>query len=1170
MADNVQKTILEYVVSGLQQMQTMAAAVEKLSASNTALSSTLGQISRSAKGYDAALKLLTAETVKGAAATTRYTATVDALGASATKASTSLSGLQTKLASINRAAFESYGILQKTVAQYDAMGLGVSASGKAFKSSGAGYFNVNQALGAPLPAQVTSKYDAAMASLGVSTYNTNSILARASNTLQNVTTSTTRATDAANKFTLAWSSVSRIAIGSLIARGVGMLIRSFEEGIQKANEFNIRIGEIRTISQHSQQSFDSWGNSVRRLSDAFGMPILDVAEAHYQALSNQIAEGAGVTDFAREANRLAIITVSSLTDAVEALSGVLKSYNLTVGDAREQSNMLFKAVELGRFRLEEVADTIGSVTVVASQLGVKVEEVYTTLSVLTIQGMNVSRAMTGLRTLMLKLIRPSDYLKEIFKEMGVSSAEEAIRFYGFTGFMKLLGERAKETGSELSEFADQFQRINAITGASGAFGSKSINTYEEFLDEIKNSTKSADTAFQEMMNNVGIRNRREIERIKNLFTKDLGQTLLISFDNLNNAIGGVAERLKNLGSVVEAVAVGMLANSMFNLTQGVGSLSQVLPKLIAMLSSVRTWFIAVSIASYKATSYVLDFWTRFEKTNDELMTSETQAWGEKEREKFRITEEFVSKTEKAWVDSVHRNLQSFREMLAKAKGALDKDFSARDKQRGLADILFNIDMERASKDPKAQEALLKKRLAELEVKGLSDVGLKDFEAFGKTWSEAESLLSKLKDLQEENRKKFGLSTTEFRTNADGTITLIERSASRAYAVITNLSQEQAEIMKRTLGKSAQEIENSFRSMISGELSADIQKNGNQLNAPLERRKELLDSIVEKEKEWAVVEQRIAEVAQYRKTQADTANINIIEIEKQLKTVRENLPLLSQPISGAGGFILPPSYKEAKIPGLDEAQALLKDPAAMRAADPYAVAKLVSQVTASIRASAQLANLPSLSTAAENLDKYAAEAVQALQESNKAVLHIDLLKNESQEIINAKAKLEEFKALFNNSVVLSWDKIQQDALTTKAAWDSLEPTLQKIKSLLDYINSSRPLPGQPYSIPQTNPSSLWKGGYIQRFANGGVVGMDSIHGMFRQGEMVMNTGAVAKFMPQLIAMNSKAARFNSGGVVNNNVGDINVTVQGASTPDVSARRVAEALRRELRRGTVRLN
>ena len=94
--------------------------------------------------------------------------------------------------------------------------------------------------------------------------------------------------------------------------------------------------------------------------------------------------------------------------------------------------------------------------------------------------------------------------------------------------------------------------------------------------------------------------------------------------------------------------------------------------------------------------------------------------------------------------------------------------------------------------------------------------------------------------------------------------------------------------------------------------------------------------------------------------------------------------------------------------------------------------------------------------------------------------------------------------------------------------------------------------------------------MKKFAHGGSVASDQISALLSPGEFVVNAKQARKFLPQLTAINSNAARFNEGGIVNNNVGDINVTVEGGGSSDTTVRNIAAGLRREFRRGTIRLN
>jgi len=157
------------------------------------------------------------------------------------------------------------------------------------------------------------------------------------------------------------------------------LSESFSQSLKVADDLMLKMGEIQTILPAVEQTtgaFFRLSDAVRRTSDAFNLPQLDVAEGFYQTLSNQISNSIIETEFfIGSAAKLAKTTASTLPEAIDALSSALNSYNYTVAESTRLSEELFDMVDVGRLRLSDVANTIGNVTTVASDLGVSFDEV---------------------------------------------------------------------------------------------------------------------------------------------------------------------------------------------------------------------------------------------------------------------------------------------------------------------------------------------------------------------------------------------------------------------------------------------------------------------------------------------------------------------------------------------------------------------------------------------------------------------------------------------------------------------------------------------------------------------------------------------------------------------------------------------------------------------------
>jgi hypothetical protein len=102
---------------------------------------------------------------------------------------------------------------------------------------------------------------------------------------------------------------------------------------------------------------------------------------------------------------------------------------------------------------------------------------------------------------------------------------------------------------------------------------------------------------------------------------------------------------------------------------------------------------------------------------------------------------------------------------------------------------------------------------------------------------------------------------------------------------------------------------------------------------------------------------------------------------------------------------------------------------------------------------------------------------------------------------------------------------------------------------------------------------YHGGPMSRFfADGGFVGrgQDKIMAALSKGETVVNSKQSRRFFSELNAMNqgSQPVYREQGGPVTN-VGDVNVTVNGGDSSAQTVREIGRGLRREIRRGNIKL-
>jgi TP901 family phage tail tape measure protein len=359
------------------------------------------------------------------------------------------------------------------------------------------------------------------------------------------------ATKSTKDLLLSWHSLVRLFGVQLLHQAVSAFVRGLKEGVKTAQELQKRIGEIQTISQDMPMASGEWLSGLRDLSDAWGLDIMDQAEAAYQTLSNQVAKGAETFEFLAEANRFAVTAVSSTSDAVNLLTAALNAFDIDVSQTDKVAASFFKTIELGRVRASEMSQTFGRMAVPAHQLGISLDELNAATATGTIQGVQFSEVTTLIRNVLLKLIRPTSAMKEFFHELGVNTGQAAIAAYGFNGILAKLEEK---TGGSAHELGNLFGRIRAITGAM-LFAGKGFEKYEENLNKITKAQKSYDEATEYIMEKAGKKLEIEMNKIKNFFLVDMGDTILTALSDVTGGFEGFLDVIKFFAESVVPIAI---------------------------------------------------------------------------------------------------------------------------------------------------------------------------------------------------------------------------------------------------------------------------------------------------------------------------------------------------------------------------------------------------------------------------------------------------------------------------------------------------------------------------------------------------------------------------------------------------------------------------------------
>jgi TP901 family phage tail tape measure protein len=392
---------------------------------------------------------------------------------------------------------------------------------------------------------------------------------------------------AGEKFRSAWDMPLRFVGLQVLRKMIYEVYSAVVESTKAVEQLEIRISEIRTISQGAQLPFETWRGELRKLSDEYGATMEDVVKGTYEAISNQVVKGAESFDFMRSALKFSRTAVTDTATSIDLLSSVINAYKMKASDAESISATMFKTIEVGRVRADEMANSYGLLSISASQLGVPFTELNAAIASLTIQGVKYQNTATLLRNIMLKLIKPSEEMTKMLGEWGFESGDAAVKTLGFYGVLQKLNEEFRKGGS--TKIGQLFPEMRAMTGVLGLVGNN-LKLYEDSLKQYATATEYYSNASDIALESHGKTVQIEMNKIRNYFVMTKGTELMMYFSQIITATGGLVPVIDSVIGALTKLAIGF---AMFKTMKLAGTIWTTLP--IMMSEYVRN--VKLSIAA---------------------------------------------------------------------------------------------------------------------------------------------------------------------------------------------------------------------------------------------------------------------------------------------------------------------------------------------------------------------------------------------------------------------------------------------------------------------------------------------------------------------------------------------------------------------------------------------
>lgn len=382
---------------------------------------------------------------------------------------------------------------------------------------------------------------------------------------------------------LSYKDVGRIIESQIIFSALSKLTQGFGEAADAAAEFQEQVARIAAIDE-SDLGFSGLRSEIESLAADLGRPLEEVGGAAFEALQNDLGTTEETFGILRdEAQKLALVTGGDLTQAVNALSSVYKTFGKDAEAVNGISGQFFGTINAGRITLKDLESSLGTLSPLATQIGVDFKELTNSLATITLTGTKANVATTQLRNVFNKLIKPTKALQAVYQELGVQGFEQLSEKSG--GFVKALEVLRNQVGGDEQALAQLFNTIRANVGVLNIL----TNDTELYNETAKRSADSANRLSEAID---GIESTAAREAAKNaaelevIFTR-LGDRALDIQNVVTNAflavVGGSEKGVIALGTFTAGMTAATIAVTKFGVAAGVA-----FPPVIAFLAVLGT------------------------------------------------------------------------------------------------------------------------------------------------------------------------------------------------------------------------------------------------------------------------------------------------------------------------------------------------------------------------------------------------------------------------------------------------------------------------------------------------------------------------------------------------------------------------------------------------------
>lgn len=396
-------------------------------------------------------------------------------------------------------------------------------------------------------------------------------------------------------------------MGKALTVGVTMPIVGIgAKAVATAQQVQDAMIPIENLGNKVKENLGIAQKAMSNYSIEFGKDFSEIAQSYY-TLASAFNDTSEVSKGLKTVMQLSTVGKTSADAAAKAVAVAFNAYG---GNVQRIGDIIKATESFGFTTIAELGDSMASVTPTAQQLGMSIEDLYTSMAVITSTGVSTSEAVT--------------YLKNALNSITKSGDRARIANGGFLEYLKDLKTEMPTVEDQMKKFTN----IRARSGITALLGN--LDQYEQYAKEISNCAGMLQTASNKVQNSATVQFAKTMQQLNRLL-RQLGERLLPVINNaltkfndylskinfsdaqvdsiirIATGLATIGPALMGIGGAINAIKGGLNA---FNTIKSIFSTISAAGGIIPLLASPLGIVLAV-VAGIAAVAYIV--WRNFDK-----------------------------------------------------------------------------------------------------------------------------------------------------------------------------------------------------------------------------------------------------------------------------------------------------------------------------------------------------------------------------------------------------------------------------------------------------------------------------------------------------------------------------------------------------------------------------